>query len=823
METLHTLRFGHRLGLGGALLVGLLVAAPPAVPPASAQQLAPAYTHRPDTAPSAGTVRKQPAATTSSSTATTSPSSSRRAAAPAAARPQAPAAATAAAPAAAPRTAAPRRVPAAPVAVSNAAPAPSVIDVQADSLSYDAVRDLVIADGAVRVTKGLDSVEADYAEVDTANETVFGKGNIVVRYQGNVWRGNETHFNFRTGIGDFGAFSLRREPYTLIARESQRVDERHLHLAGVILTTCEPDNPEYSVRAAWATLEDQSIIRAKHVRFQLGPVPFFYFPYIKANVHWFDNLELTPGYSSDHGAFLLAAYRHKFNDVWTSRTHLDIRAKRGVAVGEDILWEDPDGAYEGILRGYYLNDQRPWDGESEQAEREDLIEDNRYWVRFHDRHNLTDRDYFLAELNYVSDPWMLHDFFDDTYQKNVQPENRFALSHRGDRFTASIDLVARLNDFYSNVSRLPEVSFDVNRQQIPFTPFYYESESAMGFLKKEWSEQEQDKGNEDYDAFRIDTRHMVYLPIRTFGFLSIVPRGGYRGTYYSKTLETAVYTNVVPVTDETTGLVVGTTNEVQTVLSDGPSIWRNLPEFGGEASFSAFGLITDAPTGIEEDIGLRHVAEPYVDWTLRLEPNITPDELWYFDSVDELDECNILTVGMKNYLQTKRRNGVHNLVYADVYSPLNLDADKDAGEETFQYLGAKAELRPFTPFYWNAKALYDVQESQLDSVDTQAGLDFPTYFRGSVDYRFKHDHRDAIAGDVSLFPEQRWEARVYARVDLEESHVEEHSYHIIHRTDCLGIGIGVRIRPAYEDGEKDDYSIWFRFWPLAFSGFFNDV
>lgn len=796
------------------------MAVPPAIPPASAQQLAPAYAPHPtNTAPTAAAVQR-PASAATATRGTVAPAPTAQQPVPA--RPQV-------------QTNAPTRPsyrrPAPQPVSTNPVPVPSVIDVQADALSYDAVRNLVIGDGNVRVTKGLDSVVADYAEVDTVNETVFGQGNIVVRYQGNVWRGKETHFNFRTGIGDFGAFSLRREPYTLIARESKRVDERRLHLSGVILTTCEPDNPEYSVRAAWATLEDESIIRAKHVRFQLGPVPFFYFPYIKANVHWFDNIELTPGYSSDHGAFLLIAYRHKINDVWTSRTHLDLRYKRGVAVGEDILWEDSDETYEGILRGYYLNDQNPWKNERQQKEREELIDENRYWVRFHDRHNITERDYLLAELNYVSDPWVLHDFFDDTYQKNVQPENRLALSHRGDLFTASIDLVTRLNDFYSNVSRLPELSLDVNRQQIPFTPFYYESENAMGFLKKEWSEQmKEKKGEEDYDAFRIDTYHMVYLPTRTFGFLSIVPRGGYRGTYYSKTLETSVYTNVVAVSNavvgpdgETTGFVVGTSNEVQTVYSDGPSIWRNLPEFGAEASFSAFGLITDDPTGIEEDRGLRHVAEPYVDWTLRLEPNITPDELWYFDSVDELDQCNILTVGMKNYLQTKRKNSVHNLVYLDVYSPLDLDPDEEAGEETFHYIGAKAELKPVTPFYWNFKVNYDVQESLLDSFDTQAGLDFPTYFRGSVDYRFKHEKRDAIATDISLFPEQHWEARVYARVDLEEGQVEEHSYHLIHRTDCLGIGIGLRIRPAYEEGEEDDYSVWFRFWPLAFSGFFNDV
>ena len=47
-----------------------------------------------------------------------------------------------------------------------------LLDVQADNLSYDAARRLVIAKGNVKVSRGTDSVAADYAEVDTAAEQV---------------------------------------------------------------------------------------------------------------------------------------------------------------------------------------------------------------------------------------------------------------------------------------------------------------------------------------------------------------------------------------------------------------------------------------------------------------------------------------------------------------------------------------------------------------------------------------------------------------------------------------------------------------------------
>ena len=92
-----------------------------------------------------------------------------------------------------------------------------------------------------------------------------------------------------------------------------------------------------------------------------------------------------------------------------------------------------------------------------------------------------------------------------------------------------------------------------------------------------------------------------------------------------------------------------------------------------------------------------------------------------------------------------------------------------------------------------------------------------------MDYRYKVDAREAIAGDLALFPEQRWSGRIYARMDLEESQVEEHSYYLIHRTRCLGIGIGLRVRPEYAADGDDDYTVWFRIWPLAFPQFSSSL
>jgi LPS-assembly protein len=742
-----------------------------------------------------------------------------------------------AAPAMAPRpaptapAAAPRPTPVAPVAPVAPPPAPiatpatpagadltGLVDVQADDLSYDGIRQLVIARGNVKVTRGADSVSADYAEVDTAAQQVHARGNIFIEFQGNTWRGDEATYNFRTGQGDFGAFEVFAPPYHVTARDSRRLSLNMMELEGVMLTTCDPEHPEYSVRASSASLQDNKILRAKHVRFQFGPVPFFWFPYVRANLEELAKFEFTPGWSSDNGPFLLTAYNQPINDTFKTRTHVDIRQKRGLGIGEDLLWKDPhQGDYAGQLRLYYANDRRPWHDEKQQKEREELIDENRYWVQLRDRHNVTDRDYLITELNYVSDPWLLNDFFDDEYQKNVQPENRVVLSHRGDHYTAGVLLNLRLNDFYENVDRLPEVFLNFNRQQILDTPLYYEGGNTLSYLSRVYPA---GSPKERYDSFRFDTRHMLYWPGRYFGFLSLIPRAGYRGTFYSDSLATTIVTNVVPITNEL-GQVIGTTNRVEKIISDDSAVWRNLPELGAETSFKAYGELYDGPTGIEEDEDLRHVIEPYADYTLRFEPNVKPEELWQFDSIDRLDERNDLRLGLRNYLQTKREYRTHDLVFADVFTTLLIDPDEQ--ERTLNDIGFKVETRLVSWFAWDFDGEYDTRDSSIRTFTTQAQLSQEDIVTLGVDYRYKRDSRDTIAGDLVVFPEQRWSGRIYARMDLEASQVEEHSYFVIHRTRCLGIGLGVRIRPEQAANGDDSYTFWLRIWPLALPQFASSL
>ena len=105
---------------------------------------------------------------------------------------------------------------------------------------------------------------------------------------------------------------------------------------------------------------------------------------------------------------------------------------------------------------------------------------------------------------------------------------------------------------------------------------------------------------------------LIYYPTRHLGFLNIIPRAGYRGTYYSKTFEDVTVTNVVSSTDTNvaegvTNLVVAVTNVSETIRNDLGEDIRHRYELGVEMSFKAFKEFK-APRDQNREGGIRHVA-----------------------------------------------------------------------------------------------------------------------------------------------------------------------------------------------------------------------
>ena len=145
---------------------------------------------------------------------------------------------------------------------------------------------------------------------------------------------------------------------------------------------------------------------------------------------------------------------------------------------------------------------------------------------------------FKALVNYQSDPLMLHDFFEGDYTANPQPDTFVEANKYWDNWSLDALTTPRVNNFFDQVERLPDVKLTGWRQQVFDTPVYYESESSAGYYRQMLAETNSlfagtNGPNFNSAAMRADTFQQLLLPETFFGWLNVTPRVGGRFTYYS--------------------------------------------------------------------------------------------------------------------------------------------------------------------------------------------------------------------------------------------------------------------------------------------------
>ncbi|HMO50934.1 MAG TPA: LPS assembly protein LptD [Kiritimatiellia bacterium] len=679
------------------------------------------------------------------------------------------------------------------------------LDITADSLEYLADQKLMVGRGNVEVRDGGVVLKSDYMAVNTETREVHAVGNVFYQSGADTWTGQEFRYNLRTKQGDFGAFKAYYDPFYVTALASRRISENEYELEGVVLTTCDGERPEVSIEADRANIRNNRVRMNNAVVYIADTVPIFYMPYYTRSLNSHERFfQFLPGYNSRLGAFLLTAYNYPIAGPVRGITHLDYRTKRGLGFGQDFAWKDQEKTYEGIVQGYYLNDDDPTIGPAREN-REALVEEERYRIRLAHRHQLSERDSFLGEANYLSDPYILKDFFRKEYREAVQPENRATLTHRGDNFIAAAQVNKRLNDFYSNVDRMPELTLDVPRIPIGETDLYYESRNSASYLERVFPE---GSTSEDYDAFRFDTGHQLYYPLRLGGFLNLIPRVGYQGTYYSETFSRTVVTNANVITPTNGASFV--TNEVRTIVQEKGGNVRHIPKLGMEGSFKAFRAWDDLIVLGDGD-GLRHVAEPYFDHTYWGEPNLLPNELPQFDGIDTLNKRHDIRLGFRNKLQTRRNDNPVDVIDLNLYTFYRVE--KNANEEDFSDLFLDGNLRLHRSMLIEFDSAFDPYESELRTFNTRVMFNLEDASYIGLEHRYRKDSQNLLGLTLDLFPRDRWSFQFAARYNAEESELEEHFYMVKRRGQCVSWGLGVR---EIRDQEDDELEVFLLVWLTAF-------
>lgn len=675
-------------------------------------------------------------------------------------------------------------------------------------------------------------IYADRAMVDRKAATATLEGNVSV-YQGNVLqRGERAVYYYERKFLDASGLRVSLDPILLEAGKFTVEDRggKKVYIgedAGI--TTDDSENPNYWVRAKKTTIFPGEKIVFNDLRLFAGDVPVFWLPYLSQPLDAELGYHFIPGTRSNWGPFLLNTYGVMLGgnpdpetgiaeDAWLlSRWHLDLRATRGVGAGVDFVDKRVDNVDEiSGLSFYYLND---WDPDkSRSGIPRGPVNEDRYRIELKHRLKLDlpdDADWRIdSNLTKLSDQHYLEDFETTEYRTDPAPDNTLGIYRRDDDSLLSLYGRFRVNDFYRSDTRLPEISYDQTRKPLFGLPILHEGNTSLGVIGENAADTTRnlildplstltpgpaatnllnqltgfdrqlaeqmialplgDPRREairnqlvDSNYTRFNTYQTMSMPMTLGGFLSLVPNVGIGYTRY-----TAV---------------------------DGPidDLDRTTFHTGVEASlkFSKdFGGYQNSRWGIN---GLKHVLQPYAAWSLvstndfepgdpqvdRLTPTTRPRPLdpIRFTAVDELQSWDIIRLGARNRLLTKRDQQSFEWLYLDTY----IDAFINDPEGQRKYSNLYNDVR-WQPLPWMS---VDV-ETQFPLVSGGSGFNefssklrfMPSQnFEFSLGYRNLTNHPvfiDSNRYDLSTYYRinERWGIGTRHIIELDDNTLEAQQY-----------------------------------------------
>ncbi len=619
-------------------------------------------------------------------------------------------------------------------------------------------------------TNGTATLTADSAAVNMQTGDVTAEGHVRIEQGDLVWAGEHIRYNFKTHQMQSEQFRTGKPPVFAQGEQLQGDQSNQVYVARhAFVTTDDVSNPAIRVRSSHIKIVPGKYIEMWNAVLFVDGVPVFYFPYYWRELGPHANtFNFLPGYRSAYGPYLLSTYTWYLNDAVDGRIHLDYRELRGVGAGPDLnlhlgRWG------EAVFKYYYTYDLRP-NTSTNGTTWTNGIPNNRQRVYFAYQATPATNLNVKALVNYQSDQFVLHDFFLSDFANNPQPNSFTEVNKYWKNWSVDTLTTPQVNDFFSQVERLPDVRLTGYRQQIFNSPVYYDSVNSAGYYRTFFVDTNGILST-NYSAMRVDSFQQLLLPETLFGWLNITPRVGGRYTYYGS--ETGPE---------------GTNSAAN----------RWVFNAGAETSFKLSRLWTGATNSLLEVDGLRHVIEPSATYAYVPTPNKTPSQVPQFDTqlpcpellpiqfpdynnIDAIDSENVLSFGLRNTLQTKRAGQVESLLDSNVR--LDWRLKPNAGQNTFNDLYSDLAFRPRTWALLDSQLRYDINGDALNMAFHQLLLEPNEKWSWGIGHfyvrnGFLGNGADSISSTLFFRMNDNWGARSMHLFNIYTGRLQEQMYTI---------------------------------------------
>lgn len=699
---------------------------------------------------------------------------------------------------------------------------------------------LATARDNVAIHIGNTDIYADYAQYNPTTHDVELRGHVRVYRDISLYIAESAIYNTETK--KIRAVNARTEsqPYFLSGVHVTSISDNGYLIQDGTFTTHDAPKADFHLHARKIRVYENDRVIFQYVTAYVGNVPVFWWPYLYQSLNEAFSFTVSPAYLSSWGPSLLTQVTFPITDDIRGRARLDYRGRRGLAVGFDSTIDYFNDS-QARLKTYYLQDQNPNLNETAIPRKD--VPTGRYRVSLADTTNFTDDIYGIANLTKLSDPFLMQDFYQGEFRLDPVPDNVLAVAKTDPFYTLTAIERFQANEFFTTTERSPEVVLDIKRHALFGGPIFYEGETGFANLRLQFP---QDSGFENYGTDRLDTFHQLTFPNTYFGWLSIVPRVGYRGTYYGKTWDLGSTVFIPPSNPLVPNFILPPPTLANPVKFDGDT-FRSVFDTGAEASFKfsrTWENVQSRTLGLD---GLMHVIQPFTDFSYvkedgpnptailgfdRFQPSTQPRALDFpqFTTIDSIADWTVWRVGVRNKLETRRDDRTMTWLELDSFVDVNFENPYQPTD----YSNLVNNLR-FSPLPWMSLQI-DSQVPAFDKgfteVDTIASVQPTANLQLNIGHRYLNGN--PFFDNSSLFVvggyyriDDNWGVGVQEQYEGATGTFEEQRYSIYRDLSSWVASFGAIIRDntgtGSNSGSKTEYGVIFTMTLKAFPKFGFDL
>ena len=637
------------------------------------------------------------------------------------------------------------------------------------------------------------TILADWIAYDVEKNSIKARGNITIKNDTDQLLADEGVFDLSKETGAFQEATILRQSMDLHfeGKTIEKTGVNTYHIVDGWVVTCkydEGETPPWSFAASDTRVTQGEYAVLKHARFRIKDVPVFYTPWLILPV---GNKRQTgllfPEIStSDRNGFgfNLPLFLN-ISDSSDVTLYTEYYANRGLMPG--IEYRYVLGAQKkATFMANYLDDDLSDPSETEYRQKTGYTHTNqeRYWIRGKLDHDFSNDLITRLDIDVVSDRDYLTEFESGMTGFGDTNDRFFAMYGRGFQNKTAVERVNSLGILKAWEGMALEGTLlginDVRTKKTSPTPLWKlpsldftgslpVAETGITF---DWDADYVNYYREDgVGGHRVDLYPRLSMPLPLGPYLESRAEAGIRDTFY----------NVQTYGDST--------------WEESSSPNRLLADFHTEIGTT---LLRDFVLNVGETTGFRHNFRPYVQYDYLSDTD--QDDLPDFDSVDRIDDQNIITYGIDNFFKRFGTSGGVNT--EKEYSRLKISQSYD--------LRSEESDTPFSPvniqLRWNPidalRVIYKTDIGVYGEGVTFYGLE--TYYKNSrgdhltVDYRY--DDEDSVH-QLNLDARAQLFDTIFAGYAIEHSLSEdetiEQDISLIYQPACWS----VELRSSYTPGD----------------------